>query len=629
MSVKNSQEIRDAHSKMLPKIVELNQKVGQKAEIFDALNHLKETPVIWNSLDPTQQRIINNSIKNMRLSGLGLNEEDKKKFNELENELADLTTKFSNNVLDSTKEFKFRYTNKEDLEGLPLSHLALLSQNAKQEGDVNSTPEEGPWVITLSIPSYLPCMKHLKNREIREKLYKSYISIASEDKFTNIPLISRILSIKKQTSSLLGYPNYAALSLDTKMAKDKQEVMNLLEMLREKSYPYALRDYEKVKEFAKANGFTEEIRQWDMPFWSERLFESEYEYKEEDIKPYFSLPLVLNGLFTLCERLFSIKIKESTDPSITTWHEDVKYYNIYDSNTNEYVASFYLDPYSRPSEKKGGAWMNECLGRSKVLNYKPVAYLVCNGSPPVGEKPSLMTFRDVETLFHEFGHGLQHMLTKVEHGDASGIRGIEWDAVELPSQFMENWCLDEPTLFSFAKHYETGEPLPYDLFQKIKKSKNFQSGLAMIRQLLFGVTDLTLYSSYDPLSYESDSSNSPSPFDIYHELAPQYTVITPLPNDYFLCSFSHIFAGGYSAGYYSYKWAEVMSADAFAAFEEVGLENEEQVRETGKKFKDTVLALGGGTHPAEVYRLFRGRDPLPDALLRHSGLDGKTPNDEL
>ena len=320
----------------------------------------------------------------------------------------------------------------------------------------------------------------------------------------------------------------------------------------------------------------------------------------------------MNGLFKLAERLFGVVV-ESADGETEVWNESVRFFKIKDKATNEHIASFFLDPYSRPADKRGGAWMDVCVGKSKVLGTKPVAYLICNGSPPVGEKPSLMTFSEVETLFHEFGHGLQHMLTRIEHADASGINNVEWDAVELPSQFMENWCYDKPTLFGFAKHYLTGETIPVELFEKVKAAKDFHAGMQMLRQCFFGAMDIALHSEYDP-------DGNTSPFQLQQELATTYSVIPPLQEDRFLCSFGHIFAGGYSAGYYSYKWAEVMSADAFAAFEEAGLDDEKAVMETGRRFRETVLSMGGGKHPSDVFKAFRGRDPSPDALLRHSGL---------
>jgi len=321
-------------------------------------------------------------------------------------------------------------------------------------------------------------------------------------------------------------------------------------------------------------------------------------------------------MFGLVERIFGIEVKQAEEGDAEVWHPDVKFFHVYDAESKEQIASFYLDPYSRPADKRGGAWMDVCIGKSDACDKEiPVAYLVCNGSPPVGDKPSLMTFREVETLFHEFGHGLQHMLTKARVGDVAGINGVEWDAVELPSQFMENWCYDEPTVYGFAKHYETGEPLPKEMFEKLKEQKTFKAGLMACRQLYFGMMDMELHSNYDP------TSGDKTIFDVQKEIAAKYVPhALPLDSDRFLCAFSHIFAGGYSAGYYSYKWAEVMSADAFGAFEDVGLTNEEEVKRVGRLFRDTVLSLGGGVTPNEVFERFRGRGPSPDALLRHNGL---------
>eukprot|EP01038_Epipyxis_sp_PR26KG_P012317 gene12317-16521_t len=616
MGVKNSDELRKSHDAIQPSVIEVYQKIGQSQPLFNSLTTIKNNANLWNSLDYTQKRIIDSSIRQMESSGVGLVGEKKEKFNKLQLEKAELSTKFSNNVLDSTKQFKLKITDKKQIEGLPDSAKAAAAQKAVSEGDANATPENGPWVITLDMPSYLPSMQHMKDRSIREKLYRAYVTRASQGDMDNAPIIQRILQIKAETAQMLGYKSFAEKSLSAKMAPSVDAVLELIEMLREKSMPAAIKEIHELKEFARSQGFTDDLSLWDIPFWSERLREKQYEFEEEELRPYFSLPIVLNGLFKLARRLFGVII-EPADGQAQVWSDDVKFFNIKDEKTGEYIASFYLDPYSRPAEKRGGAWMDVCLGKSKVLERKPVAYLICNGSPPVGDKPSLMTFREVETLFHEFGHGLQHMLTKVEHGDAAGINNIEWDAVELPSQFMENWCYDRPTLYEFARHYESNEPLPEELFQKIKAAKNFQAGLQMIRQLFFGAMDMQLHSDkFDPFGNKS-------PFEIQHELAKIYTVIPPLPEDRFLCSFGHIFAGGYSAGYYSYKWAEVMSADAFGAFEENGLDNEEAVRRTGQLFRETVLAYGGGKHPSEVFREFRGRDPSPEALLRHSGLTTK------
>ena len=402
----------------------------------------------------------------------------------------------------------------------------------------------------------------------------------------------------------------AEKSLASKMARSVEEVDELTRLLRDSSYTAGKRELASVQDFARENGFEGDLALWDINFWLERQSEALFSFKEEELRPYFALPAVLEGLFALIERLFGVSVK-AADGEADVWHEDVRFFTIHDGA--EHIASFFLDPYSRPENKKGGAWMAQCQGASKVLGHKPVAYLVCNGSPPVEGVPSLLSFRDVETLFHETGHGLQHMLTRVRHACAAGIQNVEWDAVELPSQFMENWCYDRTTLYGFARHYATGAPLPDDLFTKLTAQKNFNAAMMMLTQLFYGQTDMELHHRYT-------LGGAETPIDVMHRMAGQYMVLPLLPEDRFLCSFAHIFAGGYSAGYYSYKWAEVMSADAFAAFEEVGLGNEEAVKEVGKRFRETVLALGGGKHPADVFRAFRGRDPHPGALLRHSGL---------
>jgi len=385
--------------------------------------------------------------------------------------------------------------------------------------------------------------------------------------------------------------------------------------LRSASYDAAMQEFEELKAFAAAKGADSELKHWDISYWAERQREEKFNFTAEELRPYFPLPQVLDGLFGLVERVFSVSVT-AADGQAPVWQPDVRYFQIADESGA--IAYFYLDPYSRPAEKRGGAWMDDCIGRAKMteagttLTRKPVAYLVCNQTPPVDGKPSLMTFNEVETLFHEFGHGLQHMLTKVDYAGAAGINNVEWDAVELPSQFMENWCYHRDTLLGMAKHYETGETLPEHYYQKLVAARNYMSGSAMLRQLHFSLVDLELHNRYQPGGSETVK-------DIRNQIAKITTVLPPLPEDAFLCSFGHIFAGGYAAGYYSYKWAEVLSADAFAAFEESGLEPE-KIAATGKRFRDTVLALGGSKHPMEVFQSFRGREPSTEPLLRHSGL---------
>jgi oligopeptidase A len=394
-------------------------------------------------------------------------------------------------------------------------------------------------------------------------------------------------------------------------------VETLLEELRRASYTAAVKDLETLQTYAQSKGETAALQPWDISFWSERQREEKFDFNAEELRPYFPLDQVLTGLFDLSKRIFGVVITPA-DGTAPVWHPDVRYFQVADQS-GQPIAHFYLDPYSRPAEKRGGAWMDECISRARVAGATgtslrlPVAYLVCNQTPPVDDKPSLMTFGEVETLFHEFGHGLQHMLTRVDDSKASGIRNVEWDAVELPSQFMENWCYDRATLFGMAKHYETGEALPEHYYQKLKDARTYMSGTVMLRQLHFSLIDIELHHRYQPGSEETVS-------DVCNKIAEKTTVLKPLPEDSFLCAFGHIFAGGYAAGYYSYKWAEVLSADAFAAFEEVGLEDEQSVAEIGKRFRDTVLSLGGSLHPMEVFKAFRGREPDTKPLLIHSGL---------
>lgn len=469
-------------------------------------------------------------------------------------------------------------------------------------------------------------MQHVKDRGVREKVYKAYVTRASEftPKLDNIPLISEILSLKLELTKLLGFSNYAEQSLHSKMAPSVESVAELSNLIKDKALPAAYKELDEITAYARANGGDEystanleKLMPWDVTFWSERLKESKFELKEEELRPYFALPNVLQGMFDLVDRLFDISVKQADPDEVQVWHPDVSFYKVFDNASGDHIASFYLDPYSRPADKRGGAWMDVCLGKTSAVEGRdiPVAYLTCNGTPPAEGKPSLMTFREVETLFHEFGHGLQHMLTRASVGDVAGINGVEWDAVELPSQFMENWCYDKPTVYGFAKHYETGEPLPESLFEKLKQQKTYGAGMMAMRQLYFGMLDMELHANYDP------STSEESVFDVQKRIAGIYSPYNlPLDDDRFLCAFNHIFAGGYSAGYYSYKWAEVMSADAFGAFEDVGLDNEEKVREVGKRFRDTVLSLGGAVEPMEVFKKFRGREPSPEALLRHNGL---------
>ena len=612
MGVKNSPELREAYEKMQPEIVKFYNKLSQSKTLYEAFKGIKDGAE-WDKLESAQQRIVESSIRDFELSGVGLEGETRERFNQIQLELAELSTKFSNNVLDATKAFKLKLTDKQDVDGLPPSALGLMAQTAKAEGEEDATPENGPWVVTLDYPSYIPFMKYAGDRELREKLYKAFVSRASSGDLDNRGNIDRILELRKEKANILGFANFAELSLARKMAPDVAAVQQLQDELRLVSYDAAVKEFEELKAFAGQD----DLQNWDISYWAEKQREAKFNFNEEELRPYFSLPKVLDGLFGLAKRIFGVTIT-AADGVAPVWHQDVRYFQIADEN-GDAIAFFYLDPYSRPAEKRGGAWMNDCIGRAKMtVNGKtetrlPVAYLTCNQTPPVDDQPSLMTFNEVTTLFHEFGHGLQHMLTTIDYPGAAGINNVEWDAVELPSQFMENWCYDRPTLFGMAKHYQTGETLPEEYYQKLVAAKNYRSGSMMLRQLHFGLLDIELHSNYQPGGEES-------PNDVRDRLAKTTSVLQPIPEDNFLCSFGHIFAGGYAAGYYSYKWAEVLSADAFAAFEEAGLEDEVAVKSVGKRFKDTVLSLGGSLHPMEVFQSFRGREPKTEPLLRHSGL---------
>jgi oligopeptidase A len=608
MSVKNSPELRQAYETIQPQVVQFYTRLGQSQAIYQAFKTLRESET-WTSLEPAQQRIVEAAIRDGELSGVGLEGEKKERFNAIQLEMAELTTKFSNNVLDATKAFNLKLTQPEEIEGLPDSLLSLAAQTARAQGEESATPQDGPWVITLDYPSYIPFMKYSGNRELREKVYKASISRASSGEWDNNPLIRRILELRLEQAQLLGYNTYAEVSLVRKMAGSVAEIEKLLEELRQVSYHAAQQDLADLKAFAE----TDDLSHWDIAYWAEKQREAKFNFTAEELRPYFPLPRVLEGLFSLAERIFGVTITPA-DGEAPVWHDDVKYFQVADE-TGAVIAHFYLDSYSRPAEKRGGAWMNDCVGRAKIgsITRLPVAYLVCNQTPPVDGKPSLMTFDEVITLFHEFGHGLHHMLTKVDYPGASGINNVEWDAVELPSQFMENWCYDRPTLFNMAKHYETGETLPEHYYQKLLAARNYMSGSGILRQLHFSLVDLELHSRYQP-------NGSETPNQVRERIAKNTTVLAPLPEDAFLCSFTHVFAGGYASGYYSYKWAEVLSADAFSAFEEAGLDDEKAVSEIGHRFRNTVLALGGSQHPMDIFKAFRGREPSTEPLLRHSGL---------
>jgi len=613
--VQNSDSLREAYEEVLSEMVSFGLRVSQSEPIYKALKSLRESDG-WDVLDQAQQRIVERKLLDAELAGIGLEGEQQERFNDISRELSQLSTDFSNHVLDATKAFSLILTDPQDAEGLPPSLLQLAAQSYNQqidEGEPQATPESGPWRISLDAPSFVPFLEHSPNRDLREQVYRAFVTRASAGELDNSDLILSILRLRKEKATLLGYGTFADVSLATKMAPNVAAIQEMFETLRSASWDAAVQDMEDVRALAAENGVDEELMNWDVSFWAERLREKRFQFTDEQLRPYFPLERVLGGLFELVNRLFGISVV-AADGQAPVWHPDVRFFHIRNEN-GEQIAAFYLDPYSRPEDKRGGAWMDDCLARRRIDGrlQLPVAHLVCNSTPPVGEKPSLMTFREVETLFHEFGHGLQHMLSIVDYADASGINGVEWDAVELASQFMENWCYHKPTLLGMTAHYETGEPLPEELFEKLCQARTYRAGSSMLRQLLFGMTDITLHTTFDPDGEESV-------FALHRRISEKTSVLPLLPDDRSLCAFQHIFSGGYSAGYYSYKWAEVLSADAFSAFEEAGLDDESAVAKTGRRFRNTILALGGSQHPMEIFREFRGREPSPEPLLRHNGL---------
>ncbi len=613
--VKNSPELREAYDAAQPRIVEWSLRVRQSEPLYKSLAVLKSGPE-WQRLDGTQQRIIADRIKDAELAGIGLPFEQRARFNEIEQELSKLGSDFSNHVLDATKAYALDVTDPADADGWPntLRQLAAQAWNKSHtDAATLATPENGPWRITLEFPLYGPFMDHCRNRALREQVYRAFVTRAAAGELDNAPLIAQILKLRQEKARLLGYPHYAAVSLMQKMAPSVDAIRAMFSQLREAAWEPAQRDLQDLAEFKESRGDSTPLALWDIPFWAERLREERYAYTDEEVRPYFPFERVLQGLFELLTRLFGVKVQPVTE-GVSTWHPDVRFYHVL-NEAGEQIAAFYLDPYSRPENKRPGAWMNSCLGRAKIgeRTQLPVAHLVCNQTPPVGDKPALMTFREVETLFHEMGHGLQHMLTIIDRPDAAGISGVEWDAVELPSQFMENWCYHRPTLMGMTGHFQTGEPLPEELFQKICAARNYRVASMLLRQLQLGMVDLDLHTTFDPQGTESV-------FDVHRRVVALTSILPLLPEDRFLCSFSHIFAGGYAAGYYSYKWAEILSADAFSAFEEAGLDDPAVVAATGRRFRDTVLALGGSRHPLEIFREFRGREPQAGALLKQCGL---------
>lgn len=600
MSVCDSPALREAYNQALPLVTQFWIGLSQST-LSDKYLAIKESPK-FSDLSATRQRIINEELVEFKLAGAFLNDEGKAKLKAVKEALAKESQKFSENLMDATNAYGLIVENKKDLAGIPEDDIASFKEAAEAEN------EEG-YKITLQVPHYLAVLRYAQNRKLRETLYHAYVTRASEfdndGKFNNNDVMTRIVELRQSEAAILGYKNYGQVSLATKMASTPDEVVTFLRDLAKRSLAQAKVEVEEVKAFAREKLGIADPQSWDLTFASEKLREARYAYSDQEVKQYFTEPAVFSGLFGLVQKLFSIRIVPDTAP---VWHPDVKFFRI-ENAQGEKVAQFYMDLYAR-ANKRGGAWMDNDRVRRRVNGHleTPTAYLVCNFSKPVGNKPALLTHDDVLTLFHEFGHGLHHMLTRVEDAAASGINGVEWDAVECPSQFMENFAWDWTVVEKLTSHVETGQPIPKALYEKLLAAKNFQSAMAMVRQLEFGLFDMLLHTQFDP---QTDTIQG-----LLKAVRKEVAVTDQPDYNRFPNSFSHIFAGGYAAGYYSYKWAEVLSSDAFSLFEETGVLNPE----TGKKWLDEVLAVGSSRPAMDSFVAFRGRKPTIDALLRHSGI---------
>ena len=601
--VVNSDALREAYNTCLPKLSEFSSEVGQNKAYFEAISSIQSRQDELG-LDDAQRKSLNDALKGFQRSGIDLDEEKQARYKEISQGLSSLTSSFSDNVLDATNAWTKLITDVSELDGLPQSALDAAEQSAKQR-------ELTGWLITLEFPSFNAVMTYANDRALRETVYRAFTTRASDQaedtSFDNGQKMVDILSLRKEQAQLLGFKNYADFSVDVKMAESPAHVITFLEELASKSHAHAEKEFSELKAFAADELGISDLQAWDVGYASDKLKLKLFDFNSEDIKPYFPADKVISGMFDLVESLYGVTIKQNHD--VDVWHKDVRFYDITDKQ-GKLVAQFYFDLYAR-QHKRGGAWMADYATRFKSADgvQTPIAFMTCNSSSPTGDKPALFTHDEVITLFHEFGHGLYHMMTKVEYLDISGISGVEWDAVELPSQFMENWCWTREGLDLFAAHYETGEKIPDELFDKIKAAQHFQSAMAMVRQIEFSLFDLRIHMSDDINSVADIQS-------ILDETRKQVSVVPAPSFNRFQNGFSHIFAGGYAAGYYSYKWAEVLSADAFARFEEEGLFSEQ----VGKDFLEQVLEQGGSRPAMESFKAFRGREPNVDALLRHSGL---------
>ena len=598
-AVVNSPELREVYNANLPKITEFYAALSQNLKLYDKFKALKASAE-FAQLSAAQKKIVDNELRDFRLGGAELAEEQKERFKAIQEELASAAAKFEENLLDTTNDYAKYVERAEEVAGLPADVLQAAQEAATADGKPG-------WKFTLHGPSYMPVMQYADHRPLREEIYRAYTTRASEfgkPEWDNTPLIKQILGLRQEAAHLLGFKSYAEVSLATKMAQTPGEVKAFLHALAQRAKPFAEKDVAEVRAFAAEKFGLRELEAWDIGYYSEKLREARYGFSDEEVKQYFPETSVLPGMFKVVETIYGLKIHETHAP---LWHPDVRFFALTD-HTGQLVGQFYLDLYARKNTR-GGAWMDDAITRRRKQEsiQTPVAYLTCNFSAPVGGRPALFTHDEVITLFHEFGHGLHHLLTKIEDLGVSGINGVEWDAVELPSQFMENFCWEWDVVRHMTKHVDSGETLPRALFDKMLLAKNFQSGMQTMRQIEFSLFDMHLHDDFDPAH---------NPLDLLQRVRDQVAVLRPPAYNRFPNNFSHIFAGGYAAGYYSYKWAEVLSADAYSLFEENGVLN----AEVGHRFWSEILGRGGSRPALESFVAFRGREPAIDALLRHSGM---------
>ncbi len=602
-AVRDSEDLRTVYNNCLPKFTNYHTELAQDERLYKAYK-MVAAAAGFKDLDQAQKKIIDNELRDFRLCGADLNKPEQQRYKAIQEELSGLYSKFEENLLDATQAWEMCLTEDSEIAGLPQTALAMAQQAAEQDN-------RSGWKFTLHAPSYIAFMSYADNRALRKKMYTAYVTRASDrseqTQWDNSELMLQMLRLRREKAQLLGYPDYAAYSLETKMADTVEQVMDFLNDLAERSRAAAQKDLDELRGFALETDRIGHLEAWDVAYYSEKLQQHRYRFSQEEVRPYFPAPQVLSGMFEVVQRLYGLRIKQRQ--GVEVWHPDAAFYEIHDS-ANRLRGQFYIDLYAR-DHKRGGAWMDECTVRMRRGDtvQTPVAYLTCNFSPPVGDRPSLLTHEEVLTVFHEFGHGLHHMLTQVDYAGVSGINGVAWDAIELPSQFMENWCWEGEALELIARHVDTGEPLPKELFEKMLAAKNFQSAMQMVRQLELSIFDMRLHSEFSPDGRLSIQ-------DVLDDVRREVAVMIPPEFNRFQHSFGHIFSGGYAAGYYSYKWAEVLSADAFSKFEENGIFN----RKTGEEFMHSILEAGGSEEPMVLFKRFRGREPSIDALLRHSGL---------